>query len=347
MQSTGHSSMQALSSRSTQGSAITYVTAVLRGDGSARPSMPNVLEQGWLGRRVTVRRVLGRTEQGRTHYGDVVGDLVRLDAGVAVIDTRNGPVEVALDTIVIGKPAPPSTADELALQAAMASGWRAAETGQVGGWLLRATGGFTGRANSVLPLRAPGVPLEQALEQARAWYHERGPPVARRRAGRARLADPVRRTGHGRTPGPVARRRPIRRRRAVRRAPGRPLVRALPRRRRHERDRPGPADPARQRGVRVDPRRRPRPGDRARHGRRALGRDHRGRGRPSSAPFGTGYGRDGCAVALGPRARRRTQLPAGARRERGRDHDVRAAGLLGAPRLPLPDRPGRRRVAVA
>ena len=55
--------------------------------------MPNVLEQGWVGRRVTVRRVLGRTEQGRTQYGDVVGDLLRLDARVAVIDTRHGPVE--------------------------------------------------------------------------------------------------------------------------------------------------------------------------------------------------------------------------------------------------------------
>ena len=139
--------------------------------------MPNVLEQGWVGRRVTVRRVLGRTEQGRAHYGDVVGDLLRLDAGVAVIDTRHGPVEVALDTIVIGKPAPPSTADELALQAVMASGWRPAETGHVGGWVLRATGGFTGRANSVLPLRAPGMPLEQALGQARAWYHGHGLPL--------------------------------------------------------------------------------------------------------------------------------------------------------------------------
>jgi ribosomal protein S18 acetylase RimI-like enzyme len=139
--------------------------------------MPNVLEQRWLGRRVTVRRVVGRTEQGRTQYGDVVGDLVRLDASVAVIETRHGPVEVDLNTIMIGKPAPPSTADELALQAVMASGWRAAETGHVGGWLLRATGGFTGRANSVLPLRAPGIPLEQALGQARAWYHAHGLPL--------------------------------------------------------------------------------------------------------------------------------------------------------------------------
>lgn len=110
-----------------------------------------------------MRRVLGRTGQGRTHYGDVVGDLVRLDASLAVIDTRHGPVEVALDTIVIGKPAPPSTADELALQAVMAAGWRAADTGHVGGWLLRATGGFTGRANSVLPR------VRRACRSSRRW----------------------------------------------------------------------------------------------------------------------------------------------------------------------------------
>ena len=139
--------------------------------------MPNVLEQHLLGRRVTVRRVLGRTESGRPQYGDVVGDLVGLDASTAVIDTRRGLVPVALDTIVIGKAAPPSTADELALQTVAAAGWRAADTGRLGGWLLRANDGFTSRANSVLPLRAPGMPLEEALAGARAWYAERGLPL--------------------------------------------------------------------------------------------------------------------------------------------------------------------------
>src|ERR1700742_4734347 len=117
MQSTGHSSMQALSSRSTQGSAITYVTAVLRGEEVAAPSMPNVLEPRFLGRRVTVRRGLGRSDLGRLHYGDVVGDLIDLDEARAVIDTRHGLVEVPLASISIAKPAPPSTADELALEA--------------------------------------------------------------------------------------------------------------------------------------------------------------------------------------------------------------------------------------
>ncbi len=139
--------------------------------------MPNVLEPRFLGRRVTVRRVLGRSEQGRLLYGDVVGDLLELDDTLAVIDTRHGLVEVPVATIVIAKPAPPSTADELALEAITAAGWRAEHTDQVGGWLLRASGGFTGRGNSVLPLRAPGIALDDALAQAREWYEQQGLPL--------------------------------------------------------------------------------------------------------------------------------------------------------------------------
>lgn len=94
-----------------------------------------------------------------------------------MIDTRSGPVEVALDSVTIAKPAPPSTADELALEAVAAAGWRAAEIGHVGGWVLRATAGFTGRANSVLPLRAPGLQLDDALREAGSWYAARALPV--------------------------------------------------------------------------------------------------------------------------------------------------------------------------
>jgi hypothetical protein len=110
-------------------------------------------------------------------YGDVVGDLLHLDASAAVIDTRTGLVEVAVDTVAIARWAPPSTADELALETVAAAGWRAAETAHIGGWLLRATGGFTGRANSVLPLRAPGLALDEALRRASAWYGQRGLPL--------------------------------------------------------------------------------------------------------------------------------------------------------------------------
>jgi ribosomal protein S18 acetylase RimI-like enzyme len=139
--------------------------------------MPFVLEPSWLGRRVSVRRVLSRRPDGRPLFGDVVGDLVRLDASVALIETRHGPVEVAVDSVNIAKLAPPSTADELALQAVAAAGWRPAESAHLGGWVLRANGGFSGRANSVLPLRAPGLDLDDAVRQAGAWYAQRGLPL--------------------------------------------------------------------------------------------------------------------------------------------------------------------------
>jgi GNAT superfamily N-acetyltransferase len=114
---------------------------------------------------------------GGTRYSDVVGDLLALTDETALLDTRHGPVEVAVAGVAIARLAPPSTADELSLQAVAAAGWQPAETGQVGGWLLRASDGFSARGNSVLPLRPPGMPLDQALAAAGAWYAERALPL--------------------------------------------------------------------------------------------------------------------------------------------------------------------------
>jgi ribosomal protein S18 acetylase RimI-like enzyme len=139
--------------------------------------MPLVLESSWVGMRVTVRHALDRDDQGRLRLADVVGELLDLDDRRAVIDGRAGIVEVALDRVVAARSAPPSTRDQLDLEAIVARGWRAAETDTVGGWLLRASGGFTGRANSVLPLGQPGMPLPDALVRARAWYAERNLPL--------------------------------------------------------------------------------------------------------------------------------------------------------------------------
>src|SRR3712207_8558779 len=44
------------------------------------------------------------------------------------------------------------------------SGWRAPEEEPLGGWLLRAGGGFTGRANTALVAGDPGRPLPEAVE---------------------------------------------------------------------------------------------------------------------------------------------------------------------------------------
>ena len=58
----------------------------------------------------------------------------------------------------------------------MADGWRAVEEEWLGGWLLRASSGFTSRGNSVLPLGDPGLPLERGRRPSAAWYAARRLP---------------------------------------------------------------------------------------------------------------------------------------------------------------------------
>lgn len=64
--------------------------------------------------------------------------------------------------------------EELELEAARS--WRAPEQERLGGWLLRAGEGFTGRANSVLAVGSPGLPLDEAAEAVCRWYSARGLP---------------------------------------------------------------------------------------------------------------------------------------------------------------------------
>ena len=63
------------------------------------------------------------------------------------------------------------------LEQVAALGWPAPDTRAMGGWLLRAADGWTGRANSVLPLGSPDRPLDAALTAVRQWYAERGLPA--------------------------------------------------------------------------------------------------------------------------------------------------------------------------
>ncbi len=62
------------------------------------------------------------------------------------------------------------------LERTAAAHWRGTEEERLGGWLLRAAEGFTGRANSALPLGDPGLPLDGALAAVTAWYRARGLP---------------------------------------------------------------------------------------------------------------------------------------------------------------------------
>jgi ribosomal protein S18 acetylase RimI-like enzyme len=60
------------------------------------------------------------------------------------------------------------------LERAAARHWQAPEQEQLGDWLLRAAAGFTGRANSALPLGDPGLPLPEAVTAVEEWYRRRG-----------------------------------------------------------------------------------------------------------------------------------------------------------------------------
>lgn len=127
-----------------------------------------------VGRRVTVR---SRTPSGSAT--DVVGDLVAYEGSVLRVRDRDG-VEhtVALADVIAGhpvaaRPAPPRVVE---LERVAAAGWPAVETEPLGDWLLRAAGGFTGRANSALATGDPGLPFATATERVRAWYAERGLP---------------------------------------------------------------------------------------------------------------------------------------------------------------------------
>lgn len=129
------------------------------------------------GMRAVVRR---RLEHGVT---DALGDLVAMDADTVSILTRRGLVVIDRATVVAAKAVPPRPsrrgAAHLAismhdLEQIMVDGWPPIEREQLGDWLLRAAAGFTGRANSVLPLGDPGMPVSDAVDRCESWYDERG-----------------------------------------------------------------------------------------------------------------------------------------------------------------------------
>jgi N-acetylglutamate synthase len=131
-----------------------------------------------LGRRVSVRRVAG-TRDGRPLFTDVVGVLAAADASSVVVRRADGTAESFLRESVVAAKIVPVRGLSLSgreLEEIAAAGWRGTEAEALGDWLLRYGQGFTGRANSVLLLGDPGVPLGAALAQVEAWYAERGLP---------------------------------------------------------------------------------------------------------------------------------------------------------------------------
>ncbi|MEU3857742.1 GNAT family N-acetyltransferase [Streptomyces sp. NPDC028722] len=150
-----------------------------------------------VGKRVSVRR-LGDPGAAPEKFTDTIGVLTSWDDGVLMITRRDGErVRIPQSALVAGKVVPAAPArrrgpaasyPELAHVAARA--WRPVESERLGEWELRAAAddapggpasgprtGFTRRANSVLPLGDPGLPLDAALDAVRRWYGERGLPA--------------------------------------------------------------------------------------------------------------------------------------------------------------------------
>lgn len=127
-------------------------------------------------------RCLDETAVTHEKFTDTVGVLTSWDDGVLMITRRDGErVRIPESALVAGKvvPAEPdrhrgpaASYEELARIAAR--GWQPVEGERLGGWELRAASGYTRRANSVLPLGDPGLPLDEALTAVRRWYAERG-----------------------------------------------------------------------------------------------------------------------------------------------------------------------------
>jgi GNAT superfamily N-acetyltransferase len=143
---------------------------------------PNRRWQEHLGQRIVVR------VRSSTGLRDVLGDLIEATDDQLRVRTRRGEVDVDTAMITAGHPVPPAPVRAApphraisvgSLELVMAQHWQAAEQDWLGGWLLRATGGFTNRANSVLAVGEPGMPLDVAVLEVSDWYAERGlRPVA-------------------------------------------------------------------------------------------------------------------------------------------------------------------------
>ncbi|HVT21781.1 MAG TPA: GNAT family N-acetyltransferase [Mycobacteriales bacterium] len=111
----------------------------------------------------------------------VVGEIVAADAEHWSVRRRDGQVaEVAVASIEARRVVPPgrsATTSAQEIEQLAAFGWRAVETARLGEWLLRASGGFTQRANSALAIGDPGVELDRAIELVSDWYAERDLPA--------------------------------------------------------------------------------------------------------------------------------------------------------------------------
>jgi N-acetylglutamate synthase len=60
----------------------------------------------------------------------------------------------------------------IAVERAAAAAWPAPIRDSIGDWWMRSAEGFTGRANSALPIGDPGMPIEAALDRVVSFYRQ-------------------------------------------------------------------------------------------------------------------------------------------------------------------------------
>jgi N-acetylglutamate synthase len=140
-----------------------------------------VLRRQDVGHRVVVRRIVG-ANQDRTLYSDALGELVDLTETDLTIATDKGTLRVPLREVHRAKRVPPArrppAADVVELELAANAAWPAPIQARLGGWILRAAGNWTGRANSALAVGDPDRTLEAAIDGVVEWYSaQRQPPL--------------------------------------------------------------------------------------------------------------------------------------------------------------------------
>lgn len=133
-----------------------------------------------VGHRVVVRRIVG-VSQDRPLFTDALGELVELTETDLTLATAKGPLRVPLKDVHRAKRVPPArrppAADVIDLELAANAAWPAPVQARLGSWLLRSADGWTGRANSALPIGDPDRTLGEAIEAVQQWYAARGRPA--------------------------------------------------------------------------------------------------------------------------------------------------------------------------
>lgn len=114
---------------------------------------------------------------------DLLGVMTAWSPPTLSVQPESGPaVQIALADVVSGKPVPPRPSVRLRVGVEEAerralAGWPAVVSEPLGSWVLRASGGYTSRANSVLAVGSPAVPLTAALARVEAFYDAQALPL--------------------------------------------------------------------------------------------------------------------------------------------------------------------------